>query len=542
MKLTELKPTERLEAEICELAGNIAAATARLVLLIAEYDRRQGWAEWGCKSCVHWLSWKCAIGAHAAREKLRVGHALEALPVVRAAFEHGELSYSQVRAITRIAGPHNEEGLVGIARAATAQQLERLVAATDLAHKTRDRGFAAAQLDKRHFTPGTDYDNAMFIADTRLPADDGRLLTKALEAAAKQLRDERGSESPPQTREQLLADALMLLAQSYLATGPASRNGGDDYRAVIHADADLVEAPIEATSNAPVGTDAPRCHLERGQMITQATIERIWCDTAASRVVVRDGTLEIETDSTRTISGALRRALRLRDKHCRFPGCSSVRADAHHVRWRSKGGPTILDNLILLCRFHHRLVHEYGYQVCSGPDGEIRFYDVQGRQLHNRSALVDAAPRRDLSLVNAEHGVAVDALTISPQWCGDRLDLAYAVSTLLPPERPRGDVSTLLPPERPRGDVATAVPQPEVPRGNVASANAPERPRGDVATAVPQPEYARGNVASANAPERPRGDAARPPERPRGDVGTPVQPERPRGDVPSAPPEPNPLN
>ena len=122
--------TERLEAEICELSGHIAAATARLVLMIAEYDRRQGWAEWGCRSAAHWLSWKCGVGVHAAREKLRVGHALEALPLLRTTFERGEVSYSQVRAVTRVAGPHNEAAFVDIAKASTANQLERLVAAT----------------------------------------------------------------------------------------------------------------------------------------------------------------------------------------------------------------------------------------------------------------------------------------------------------------------------------------------------------------------------------------------------------------------------
>src|SRR5688572_30856899 len=118
--------TERLEAEICEVSGQIAAATARLVLMIAEYDRRQGWADWGCRSAAHWLSWKCGVGMHAAREKLRVGHALAALPLIRAAFERGELSYSQVRSITRIAGPHNEAALVDIARASTAGVSDRL--------------------------------------------------------------------------------------------------------------------------------------------------------------------------------------------------------------------------------------------------------------------------------------------------------------------------------------------------------------------------------------------------------------------------------
>ena len=443
MIATELQPTERLEAEICEVAGNIAAATARLVLLIAEYDRRRGWEQWGCKSCVHWLSWKCALGAHAAREKIRVGHALEELPIVRAAFEHGELSYSQVRAITRIAGPHNEDGLVGIARAATAQQLERLVAATSTATKTRDRGFAATQFEDRRFVRGLDYDTGHFLGEERLPPDDGRLLMKALDAAAKQLRDERGKQGPEQTMAQLYADALVLLAQSFLAHGAAERTGADDYKTVVFADEDLIEqAPLPPQmesvgdgDGAPTLVyDAPRCHLENGSAITQSTLERIWCDTAASRVVMRNGTFEIEIDQTRTITGSMRRALRLRDKQCRFPGCCSERTDAHHIRWRSKGGPTTLDNLILLCRFHHRLLHEYGYQMSVTPDGEMRFYDQKGRELHQHHALNGDTKPGQLVADNAQHGIHIEPDTITPNWVGDRLDLAYAVSTLMPPE------------------------------------------------------------------------------------------------------------
>jgi hypothetical protein len=127
-----------------------------------------------------------------------------------------------------------------------------------------------------------------------------------------------------------------------------------------------------------------------------------------------------------------------------------------HVRWRSKGGPTILDNLILRCRFHHRLVHEYGYQLGRGPDGEVRFYDVQGRQLYDRSAVVDSAAPRDLSLVNAEEGVTVTPTTISPRWEGDSLDLAFAVSLVVKPDRPYGHAQ----PERPRGDARSRPPEP----------------------------------------------------------------------------------
>jgi hypothetical protein len=464
--------TERLEAEICTLAANIAAAEARLLSLIAEYDRRQGWAAWGCRSCAHWLAWKCGIGKHAAREKIRVGHALTELPLTRAAFERGELSFSQVRAITRIATPHNEPWLVNIARSATAQQLERLVAATASSQKIRDDGFAAAQCELRQFHDGLDYDMGMFTAGMQLLGDEGRLLMKALKAAAKQLRDERGPLGPEQTNEQLLADAVVLLAESFLAHGPAARTGTDDYRVVIFADESLIDhacescdhcddTPVDDNMN-PVPRDAARCHVEQGPIITQATLERIWCDSAATRVVVRDGTLQVETDHEATITGSIRRALRLRDKHCRFPGCSSTRADAHHIRWRSRKGPTILHNLVLLCRFHHRLIHEYGYHVKRTRDGDIRFYDPKGRQLHNRPVQPISGNIDDLLTDNAARGLHIGPETATPPyWHGDKVDLELAVWSLLQhdgtdphipsflDERPRGDATTLAVPNGP---------------------------------------------------------------------------------------------
>ncbi|MGH2890290.1 MAG: DUF222 domain-containing protein, partial [Solirubrobacteraceae bacterium] len=87
-------PLEVLEREICELAGHLAAATCRWLLLIAEFDERGGWAEWGVRSCAHWLSWRCSIGPVAAREHVRVARRLGELPLVCEAFAAGELSYS----------------------------------------------------------------------------------------------------------------------------------------------------------------------------------------------------------------------------------------------------------------------------------------------------------------------------------------------------------------------------------------------------------------------------------------------------------------
>ncbi|MDG2028460.1 MAG: DUF222 domain-containing protein [Acidimicrobiales bacterium] len=102
-------PLERLETEIRSSAGNIAAATAQLLGWIAEYDRREGWAQWGARSCAEWMSWKCGESLHTAREKVRVARVLAELPATAAAFAACELSYSKVRAITRVATPADDQ-------------------------------------------------------------------------------------------------------------------------------------------------------------------------------------------------------------------------------------------------------------------------------------------------------------------------------------------------------------------------------------------------------------------------------------------------
>jgi hypothetical protein len=120
-------PRERLEGEICKLAAHIWAATCRWLCLLAEFERREGWKESACVSCAQWLSWRCGLAPGAAREQLRVARRLSELPRIKAAFARGELSYSKVRAVTRVASAKTEEDLLMLAQHATAAQLERLV-------------------------------------------------------------------------------------------------------------------------------------------------------------------------------------------------------------------------------------------------------------------------------------------------------------------------------------------------------------------------------------------------------------------------------
>ena len=122
-------PLERLEAQICELAGHLAAATCRFLVLLADFDARRGWASWEMSSCAAWLSWKCQMSSGTAREHVRVARALRDLPVIRAEFAAGRLSYAKVRALTRIATPATEEGLAEMAGPMTGNQLERFARA-----------------------------------------------------------------------------------------------------------------------------------------------------------------------------------------------------------------------------------------------------------------------------------------------------------------------------------------------------------------------------------------------------------------------------
>jgi hypothetical protein len=121
------KPLELLEREITELATQIHAATCRWLCLVAEYDAREGWAIWGAKTCAQWVSHQCGIAPGSAREQVRVARRLCELPLIRAAFAEGELSYSKVRALTRVANVEREQDLLDLARHATASQLERLL-------------------------------------------------------------------------------------------------------------------------------------------------------------------------------------------------------------------------------------------------------------------------------------------------------------------------------------------------------------------------------------------------------------------------------
>jgi Domain of unknown function (DUF222)/HNH endonuclease len=414
---------EALEREICELAAHIAVAECRWLLLVAEFDTRGGWAEWGVKSCAHWLSWRCSIALGVAREKVRVAHRLEELPIVREAFSRGELSYCKVRALTRVSTPATEAGLVEIARHATGAQLEKLIRGYSRA-LSATLGAAQRAQEQRYLRWSWNEDGSLRL-EGQLPADDGALLISALSALEEP--HEEGEEYVASPAAMRRADALVALARGAAASASAGAAVGAGGRAgtteiVVHVDA------------ATLGADevVERAELVDGPTLAPETVRRLGCDAAVVRIVERDGRPLTVGRRTRTIPPALRRALRSRDEGCRFPGCTHRRfMHAHHIQHWARGGPTTLENLVQLCSYHHRLVHEGGFRVERSDRGMVRFRRPDGRAIPPAPGC-GSALGGSLAEQHRARGVMVDAQTCRPLSAGDRLDYGLAVDVLLP--------------------------------------------------------------------------------------------------------------
>src|SRR5580692_12307793 len=143
---------KELAAQITELTGHLNAANGRWLSLIAEFDRLEGWSDGSTSSCAHWLNWQCGIDLGAAREKVRVAHALEKLPRIAAAMARGELSYSKARALTRVACENTEEYFLSIALHGTASHVEKLVRHYRRAQEAEELSREARQQANRRVT------------------------------------------------------------------------------------------------------------------------------------------------------------------------------------------------------------------------------------------------------------------------------------------------------------------------------------------------------------------------------------------------------
>lgn len=411
-------PLARFDAEalglrIQEHAAVIAQATCDLLLMVEEFDRR-GALAWfhGLKTVAHWLSWACSMSPGAAREHVRVARALPRMPRTLDLFKAGRLSYSKVREMSRVIDVVDEKRLVDLALEMTASQLARTIQAF-----RQIDGTAIAQEARREVRWSTREDGMVELRAV-LPADVGGEVTTALELALERdgtdapagadlagidasERARVGQSEPPPPLEYRRADALVDLARTYLDAAPADRTGEDRHLVVVEVSGAVLEGGAEPevalrdgacgdavdadnTADADRTADAddrdtddsgdpsPRCHVRGGPPLEAATALRLMC-TGRTLAVVRDASGDVLHlgQAKRLASPAQRRALRIRDRSCRFPGCHQRRhLDAHHLVPWQQGGATDIDNLVLLCRRHHVIVHEGGLRVVR--TGEVR--------------------------------------------------------------------------------------------------------------------------------------------------------------------------
>ncbi len=402
-----------LEDEIISLAKHINQDEYRFLVMVREFDIRQGWRAYHFNNCAEWLNMKCGISPGTAREKVRVALALLDLPQCSEGFAKGELSYSKVRAMTRAANVFNEETLVDYALKATAHQVEehcRRLRNADRRQSTPDarRAWQARSLKRTCHPDGT---MSIYV---ELPREQGDLVMKALEmamaaAAAEQvdtvgdsvtaasgkagdtvgkahtagLAAAQGNQNGKmETADQAgkahaenelsnaffarQADALVAVAKGYLSGNSGKKRAkSNNYQVIVHVDAAALQDK-GGKSDLPV-----------------ESVRRITCDSDLVKVTKdAKGNLLNLGRKHRVVSPQLKRALLARDKCCTYPSCSHEQfLEAHHVMHWADGGETSLDNAILICSHHHRLLHEGGFTIQKNFEGKWYFKTAEGKVL-----------------------------------------------------------------------------------------------------------------------------------------------------------------
>jgi hypothetical protein len=313
-----------------------------------------------------------------------------------------------------------------IARHGTASHVEKLVRAYRHVERLQESVRARSSHAQRALRWSFEDDGSM-VFTVRVPAEQGALVVQAIHAAVDTQRRERdgadreretpadvsaetsdalvpssnsfdNAESPVAARR---ADALCHIAEQFLAHEAVSSRQAERYQVVVRVDRSALSGEGRGDC----------CHIEHGGAIAAETARRLVCD--ASLVTLEegeDGELLNIGRRSRNIPPAIRRALAHRDQGCRFPGClNHLYVDAHHIRHWADGGETRMDNLVLLCRHHHGLLHEGGFTLERRDDGKLLFFRPDGE-------LLPAVPKpplrvRDIEAMVAESGVDVSAET-----------------------------------------------------------------------------------------------------------------------------------
>lgn len=350
---------EGLIERIDGLHSEISGAQRRLFQLIAAADLRDLWRNSGARDTAHWLSMRYGLSEWKARRWIAAAHALKALPRLSDAFSSGELGIDKVIELARFATSETEVRLIAWANRVSCACIRRRA---DLAMRESIDDVRDADRS-RSLSWWYHEDGRRFGLEAELPAAQGAVVVRAIERLADTLPVLPG-EADPSFAEARRADALVALCSARIA------DDADPDRATV-----VVHAPLEALVSGDRGSE-----LEGGGVLHPETLRRLLCHGRVQAVIEDDSGQPIRLGRmSREPSAWMLRHIRYRDRECTFPGCGARRfTQAHHVVWWEHGGRTDLDNLLLVCSFHHKLVHEYGWVVKRDADGTARWFHPDG--------------------------------------------------------------------------------------------------------------------------------------------------------------------
>ncbi len=444
---------ELLGEQLAAHAAHLDAAMHRFLVDLRAFDDDQGWALQSAQSCAHWLAWRLGMDRGTAREHLRVARRLAELPLVDDALRRGAISYSKVRAITRVAVPATEAVLLGMAESMTANQLETTCRKLRM---TQLQPADPNESTERRFLSRRDRDDGMTQIITVLRPDEAARLFSVLDAiAAERTREQQGRAVSAEMRSRSEGTRGQEADNDVSAETRSRSDREEPTRKIRGRRFDRCDALMEmverqargaqperlaldlvVTVSAAALAGDPTAPLDRagasadGTCLPLSTIRRLACDTGVV-IVAEDepGTPLSVGRKHRTVSGRLKRALSRRDPHCQFPGCAnSVFMEAHHIEHWIDGGTTDLRNLINLCSHHHVFLHDHHVTVQAGKPP--RFFDDLGRAIEH----VPARPRPAslgwpaIRAANANLGIRED--TNMCRWDGEDADYEAAIAEL----------------------------------------------------------------------------------------------------------------
>lgn len=363
--------TQTLIARVAVLHREIAARQRELLETLAELETHRAWLDDGAHDMTHWTAMQLGVSRWKADRWLGAGRAFAWLPATADALESGELGLDKVVELARFAEFDDEDALVRWAGRVSSGAIRRTA---DL--RCRDRARETEEVERTRWLEWRYADDGRrFLLDGEFPVAQGAVVAKTLERLADHIPAMPGEEG-----ERLVgarrADALVALCSARLA------NDDDQDRAtvVVHADLDVL---TDEDANAL---------LDGGPVIGGTTVQRLLCNARIQTVVEHpDGTVMGLGRLSREPTAWMMRQLRHRDDGCRFPGCDARRfTQAHHIEWWSKGGATDLENLVLICSFHHKLVHEHGWSIERSDGGDLVWRRPRGARYRAGPARVVA--------------------------------------------------------------------------------------------------------------------------------------------------------